>query len=122
SLISIDDATGQMEVRTKATFFKATEGDYYLATYLVEEGAVNQQYGQSGLVEHKGVLRVALDSLDWGALIASGSIDSGYTVSRTYSYTVTDVSWDLSKLVVCKIIWKKVGTKYEYVNGSKHRP
>src|SRR5690606_13894736 len=67
SLISIDDATGQMEVRTKATFFKATEGDYYLATYLVEEGAVNQQYGQSGLVEHKGVLRVALDSLDWGA-------------------------------------------------------
>lgn len=113
---------GQISVTTKTVFFEATEGDYYLATYLVEEGAVNRQYGQSGLVEHKGVLRVAMDSLDWGSLITSDSVDAGNEISKSYSYTVDDDSWDLSKLVVCNIIWKKVGTKYEYVNGSKHRP
>lgn len=121
SEVSIDPE-GIIQVATKATFFEMTEGDYYLASYLVEEGAVNQQYGQSGLVEHKGVLRIALDSLDWGSLIATDAIDSGHVVSKSYTYTATDESWDLSKLVVCNIIWKKVGTKYVYVNGSKHRP
>lgn len=111
---------GEISVTTKAVFFEATQGEYYLATYLVEEGAVNRQYGQNGLVEHKGVLRVAMDSLDWGSLISSDSVDAGFEIAKNYSYTVSNESWDLSKIAVYNIIWKRVGTKYEYVNGSIH--
>lgn len=112
---------GQLTVRTKVKFFEKAVGKYYLASYIVEQNALNYQNQQQGIVAHKGVLRGTLDSLDWGRVIVEDSIAQDDTLTFDYSYGLQQQDWVADNLVIYNIIWKREGSKYRYVNGSQTR-
>ncbi len=122
------NAASQMEmadqalnVATQVRFFEKSLGEYYLASYIIEDGAINYQNQQSGQVAHKGVLRGTLDSLDWGQKMVADSAEQDARFSYNYTVSLADKDWDAQKLVIYNIIWKKEGSRYYYVNGSKTR-
>ena len=111
----------KIEVDAKVKFWSATTGDYYLAAYLIEEGALNAQNGQTtttGATSHHGVMRGSLSVSSWGDLVATGSIIKDATYDKKFVYIVNEDAWDKTKLKVYTVIWKKVGSTYQFVNAS----
>lgn len=108
-------------VKTTVRFFEKAVGAYYLASYIIEDGALNYQNQQSGKVAHKGVLRGTLDSLDWGRLIVADSAEQDALFRYDYAFPLEGKDWEARKLVIYNIIWKKEGSRYRYINGSKTR-
>jgi hypothetical protein len=106
----------------KVQFWSAATGEYYLAAYLIEDGAMNLQNGQSGTVAHHGVMRGSMSAgMPWGEQIAMGSIPANQTYSKTFTFTVAaDANWDKTKFKIYTVIWKKNGSSYEFVNAAKH--
>lgn len=108
-------------VNAKVQFWSATSGEYYLAAYLIEDGAMNLQAGQSGTVAHHGVLRGSMSvNKPFGEQIANGSIAANQSYTKVFTFNVTENTWDKNKFKVYTVIWKKNGTKYEFVNASKN--
>lgn len=110
-----------VSVNAKVQFWSAASGEYYLAAYLIEDGAMNLQASQSGTVSHHGVLRGSMSAnMPFGEQIATGSIAANQTYNKTFTFNVTDATWDKSKFKVYTVIWKKNGSKYDFVNASKN--
>lgn len=108
-----------VNVNAKVQFWSAANGEYYLAAYLVEDGALNLQAGQSGTVEHHSVLRTTMSAnKPYGEQIANGAIPANQTYTKTFTFTVTNNTWDKAKFKMYTVIWKKNGPKYEFINAS----
>lgn len=113
----------KVEVDARVKFWSATTGEYYLAAYLIEEGALNAQNGQTtttGTTSHHGVMRGSMSGSSWGDVVATGSIIKDATYSKTFTYIISDAAWDKTKLKIYTVLWKKAGTKYEFVNASEN--
>ncbi|KAA5536881.1 Omp28-related outer membrane protein [Taibaiella lutea] len=112
-----------MTVNAKAQFWSAASGEYYLAAYMVEDSIVWEQsgpIGASGPVAHHDVLRGSMSTgMSFGEQIANGSVTANQTFDKTFTFNITDATWRKSKMSVYTVIWKKNGTKYEFVNASK---
>ncbi len=119
----------EITVQIKTKFFENVTGDYYVAAYLIEDGALNAQNGQtnsSGTTGHHSVLRGSMGSNGtpatpvWGTKIGNGSIAAGDEFETTYTGDIaSEPDWDIAKMKVITIIWKKNSLgKYEYVNGN----
>lgn len=106
----------EMTVETNTKFFKSAEGDYYLGVYVLENGIVAAQSGPKGgpNAVHDNVLRGGNSS--WGELIATGTIDAEKSFNKTIKIALNS-SWKKENLTVFTIIWKKNGTKYDFVNA-----
>lgn len=98
-------------------FWLPTSGDYYLAAYIIEDKAKNQQSGHGGIVEHYDVMRGSMSSSAWGELIATGSIAANTNYSKTFSFDIKDASWVNANLKVYTVIWSKTGPRYYFVNA-----
>jgi hypothetical protein len=107
-------------VDARVKFWSATTGDYYLAAYMIEDGALNLQNSQTGTVAHHDVMRGSMSSSSWGDLVATGSVAANATYSKTFTFNVTDATWDKTKFKVYTVLWKKVGLTYQYVNASEN--
>lgn len=114
--MTITGSTINVDARVK--FWSATSGDYYLAAYMIEDGALNLQNSQTGTVAHHDVLRGSMSTSAWGELIASGSIAANAYYKKTFTFTITDSKWDKAKMKIYTILFKKVGSTYEFVNVS----
>lgn len=120
NIFSISDNT--VAVTAKAQFWAAANGEYYLAAYLIEDGALNLQANQSGIVAHHGVMRGSMSATAWGEQIANGAVTANQSFSKTFTFNVTDATWDKTKFKVYTVIWKKNGAKYEFINASENEP
>jgi hypothetical protein len=104
-------------VKTQTKFFSATSGNYYLATYFVEN---NLLYSQTSATpdpfNHKHVLRGVAAGNQHGELIASGNIASGKIVNKDYSYTAPS-TWNMSNVYLALVLWKDTGTEWKFVNA-----
>lgn len=109
----------KIDVDARVKFWSATTGDYYLAAYIIEDGALNLQNSQSGTVAHHDVMRGTMSISAWGEPIASGSIAANSDYTKAFTFNITDTKWDKSKLKIYTVLFKKVGTKYEFVNVSE---
>lgn len=110
-----------IEVTTNTKFWAAASGTYNVAVYLLEN-ASHIQNGQTGAVTHHNVFRTTFSSSVWGDQIATGSINTNQTYSKTFTYTLSGneaTAWDKTKFQPVVIIWKKNGTKWDYVNGTE---
>jgi hypothetical protein len=119
---SIKITGSSLTVDARVKFWSAASGDYYLAAYLIEDGAMNSQNGQTtttGSTSHHDVMRGSLSTSAWGELVATGSIAANATFTKPFSFTISDATWDKTKLKVYTVLWKKVGAKYQYVNASE---
>ncbi len=107
-----------MIITTKVKFFKdmPVGSTYFLGAYVIEDGVMNTQNGQSGVVAHHHVLRgSALAGSHWGTQITSAT-----TAGSTFDYTfkmAIPASWNKNNLEVATIVWEKVGSAYKFVNA-----
>ncbi len=114
--ISVDN--NQISVTVNATFFAQAEGAYYLNVYVVEDGVVNYQAGQGANAVHEKVLRDDMAGDAFGEILANGPIAANTSFSMDFSIPIAD-SWDVNHLRLSTVLWKKVGLKYEFVNGTE---
>jgi hypothetical protein len=109
-----------LNVTAKAKFWAATTGEYYMAAFLVEDGIMASQNGQSGTVAHHHIMRGSMETnlSPWGQLLANGSVANNAEFTKNYSIAL-DPSWVKAKLEVYVVIFKKNAGKYEFVNAIK---
>ena len=105
-----------LTVNTTTKFWQADNGDFYVNVYLVEDGVMNTQNGQTGVVAHHHVLRGGVTGT-WGTSIVNGAVAANATYTKNFSYTIPS-TWDKSKLEVVTMIWKKVGSDYQFINAN----
>jgi len=103
-----------LTVQTRTRFFQSTDGEYYLGVYVIENGVVNYQNGQGNNAVHKNVLRASMSVGSFGEIVASGSIAANAEFDKEYSIQLGN--WNINNLEIATIIWKKVGSTYEFVN------
>jgi len=104
-------------VSTKTRFFQEASGEYYLGVYVIDDGIVAPQANQGNMAEHKRLVRVSLTDSDFGDLIGSGNISAGAEQTQQYSIPI-NAAWDLAKLEIATIIWKKEGNTYVFENTN----
>jgi hypothetical protein len=101
-------------IQTRTRFFKDAEGEYFLGIYLVEDGVIAAQSGQTGQVPHHYVLRGAATATTFGDLIVNGAVSAGAEFTSSYATSVN--GFVLDKLDIVGVIWKKENDKYQVVN------
>lgn len=108
-----------LTVNTKTKFWQATSGNYFVGVYVIEDGVMNTQAGQSGTVAHHYVLRGSISAgASFGVSIVNGSVTSGQTYDKSFTYTLP-ANWNKSKLQVVTMIWKKSsGPGYDFINAN----
>lgn len=109
---------GVLNVDTKTRFFQDTEGEYYVGLYIIEDGVMNTQSGQSGVVAHEYILRAAFDNSSFGEAISETSITANTDFDGLYSLELNP-AWNTEKIILMSIIWKKEDDKYQFVNANR---
>lgn len=115
--VTYDATKANITVKTKVKFFKDMTGQYYVSAYIVEDKVLGTQSGKTGIVEHHDVLRGSIGSTTFGTLITSATT-TGSTFEHTFTGPVT-AGWKTENFSIVTAIWKKNGTKYEFVNAYR---
>jgi hypothetical protein len=109
-------AGNTLTLTTKTLFFQATEGEYYLGLYILENNVIAAQASNSDMASHPFVLRTSITNDIFGPEVANGSINAGTEVTdQSVTYELND-SWDFANLSVMGVLWKKEGNTYQFVN------
>ncbi len=114
--ISVDN--NQITLTVKSKFFAEASGEYYLNVYIVENGVINNQAGRGNNAVHKKVLRDDMAGFAFGEIVAQGTISANATFSTDFTIPVA-AGWNTNNIELSTIIWKKNGTKYDFVNGTE---
>lgn len=109
---------GQFNVIAKTRFFQEAEGEYYLGLYVVEKSFNGPQAGRGSNALHKNVLRMALTEGTFGVLMAEGALAQGTEVLSQRSISISDLRYELDKIFILSVIWKKEGNKYQVINTN----
>lgn len=107
-----------LTVDTKVKFFENTSGEYYLGVYVTEDNVQAGQSGISGTATHKRIMRASVHPNIEGTLVSSGTVSAGDEFTDTHTFTLNS-SWNADYIKVFTVIWKKVGTQFEYVNAHQ---
>lgn len=123
SVASLLERSGNtLELKAKVKFWAEATGEYYLASYVVEDEVINPQ-NPMGMVKHPHVLRASMtDGLSgtYGERIGTDNIPAGAEFDMNFSFKVTDSRWNQENLSVYSIIWKKESGRHKYVNMNKN--
>lgn len=114
-VVTLDPGTRVLTVKSKVEFFQAVQGEYYLGVYLLEKAITAAQAARTFNETHQNVLRTALHADPFGELLANGSLPTG-TVRNIQSNLTLTQNYNPANLLIAAVIWRKNGTKYEFVN------
>ncbi|MDZ4843919.1 MAG: Omp28-related outer membrane protein [Chitinophagales bacterium] len=113
-----------LTVNSKTRFFTDTTGEYYVAAYISLDNLYAEQNLQGqGYIDRwqNKVIQFAMTTgSNFGMQAFNGSITSDTEADETFTYNL-DASWVRSDVWAVCMIWKKVGTKYVYVNCTQKR-
>ena len=112
---TLDPGTRVLTIKSRTEFFQAVQGEYYLGFYLLEKSITAAQAARSSNETHQNVMRTALQTELFGELLASGDVTAGTTKSIQINHNLSP-NFNPNNLLIAAIIWKKNGTKYEFVN------
>lgn len=143
--VEVTPTANGFTARVGAKFFQATSGEYYTSVLITEDNITNRQNhsdpgqpAQYQVQTHDHITRgTAINSKEdrpntfGDAAIASGSIESGKYVENSYTFTFPNFdfsslpanttlnkwTWKPENTNVVVILWKKNGTKYDFVNA-----
>ncbi|MBV6428902.1 MAG: hypothetical protein KIPDCIKN_03439 [Haliscomenobacter sp.] len=115
--LTFDDNSRELTVQSRSQFFQYTTGEYFLAFYLLEKAIVKEQASRSASEIHSNVFRTSLLPEVFGKPLASGTILSGTFHGSLFTYGLPS-DLDVNNLIVASVIWKKNGTKYDFVNAN----
>lgn len=107
-------------VNTRTKFFKDANGEYNVSVIILEDGVIANQAGPNGgpNASHHLVLRAS--NGDWGNTILSGTATAGTTFDKEITIA-KHASWNMDKVQVAILIWKKNGNKWDFVNAHLHK-
>lgn len=113
---SLNTSSRLLSVDLTAHFKYSEYGNYYMNVYLLENGISGTQAGVSGTYIHNRVVRTLLGGASATSNIIPSNpiINTDYT--KTYSYTIP-TDWNLNKLSLIGIVFKKIGSLTEVVNA-----
>lgn len=111
-----------INVTTKTVFFDDLSGSYALGVYVTEDKIMNEQSGQTGVVEHNDILRSIAGGKSFGTVIAvnpskGAKVDGSYTISLPTETRNKD-----NCHVVC-VIYKvdpATGNPTDVINANKY--
>ncbi|MDZ4757145.1 MAG: Omp28-related outer membrane protein [Bacteroidota bacterium] len=111
-----------MSITTNSKFVVAASGvEYYMAVFILENGLVADQKTQTkGTVSkiHNHVVRHCFTTSVTGELLASGTIDAGKLISKTFTKTIPAV-WNAANLSVATVIYyKDQNGKMQFENAN----
>jgi hypothetical protein len=116
-----------LTINAGAKFYAAETGEYWMGAYVVENHAVGPQAGPNGNagnngndVQHHLVMRGSMSNSPWGVQVVASSIAAGVDVGTTFSVSIP-ANYVQSNLTYGVIVWKKVGTSYQYVNAATNQ-
>ena len=115
---NISVTNNQISLTVKSKFFAEASGEYYLNVYVVENGVINAQAGQGNNAVHEKVLRDDMAGTAFGEIVAQGTVAANSTFSTDFSIPIAS-GWNPDNIELSTIIWKKNGTKYDFVNGTE---
>lgn len=109
----------KITVDAKAKFWTDATGEYYLAAFIVEDSVIAKQNGKSDSV-HRYIMRGTMmaDYSPWGQLLSGENIAANTEFTKSFE-RVLHPSWNLSKLSVLLVVYKKEGSKYKFINTMK---
>ncbi len=110
-------STEELQFNTTTKFFQDATGEYYVASYIVENEVVNQQAGQGADAIHEKILRGSVTSETFGELVVNGAVATGAEVEHNNTITI-DADWNIDHLEFVSIIWKKENDEYQFVNAN----
>jgi hypothetical protein len=116
-LLLNEDGSGPLRINTKTRFFQNAQGIYHLAIWLIEEEVEADQANRGTDAIHKQILKKALTEESFGIEIAVNNTDAGTEIENSFEYELAEGE-DIENLEIAAIIWKKLGEKYEFVNGN----
>ncbi|WP_235295664.1 Omp28-related outer membrane protein [Portibacter marinus] len=90
------------------------QGNYFLATYLLEDGVINDQSGRGNDVVHDHVLRASLTGESFGQEIFIEGADAGSTLSLGYENTGEEFQSGIFRILT--VVWKKEGERFTVEN------
>lgn len=110
----------EIVVQTRTKFFQNADGVYNLSVIVLEDGVIAAQSGPNGgaNASHKKVLRAS--NGDWGVEIANGAVSAGTTFDKEVTIA-KDPSWNMANVELAILLWKKNGTKWDFVNAHLHK-
>lgn len=112
-------------VDAKVEFFSATQGDFYLSVFVLENGipggdnagaALDQKGDNSNSYTHNNVLRAHGFGQPFGQSIASGSIGGNAAYNLATQINI-ESDWNTDNQTLVGVIWKKTGGAFEAVNA-----
>ncbi len=113
---TIDINVFNIEINGK--FQVAGEGQYFAAAYILENGVVNAQAGDSDPnFVHNNVLRAASGTSGLGSEITEGTISADFSFKQNYQVLIQP-SWNISNLRVVAAIWKKDAQGFHFINAA----
>lgn len=105
-----------LEITAKAEFFFPANGEYYMGVYIIEDDIVKYQNGIGNNAIHHPTFRKSISN-DLGDLLINGSVASGQSFIKNYTFNVP-TDYVKSKLRLVAILWKMEGTNPVIVNTS----
>lgn len=111
----LDPGTRELAVQSRVEFFQPQQGEYYYGLYLLEKSVTASQAARSSNETHQNVMRIALHSNTFGELLANGNVAEG-TIKGMITTFPLPANFNPANLIVAGIIWKKNGTKFDFVN------
>lgn len=112
---TLSPGSRELDIQARAQFFKATEGSFTLSLLVLEDSVVMEQAARSASEIHRNVLRASAFQEVYGQPLASGNVAVGTSASFKTTFAVP-ASYNANRLRVAAVIWKRNGTKYEFVN------
>ncbi|MGB0432122.1 MAG: Omp28-related outer membrane protein [Bacteroidia bacterium] len=107
-------------VDVRYRFFDDVSGDYYATVWFDESGMEAPQSGYTkGIPAHHHALRAAATTSVFGEEIATGETAAETLVEKSYEVEFPEGMWNKDNVEASVVIFKKIGDKYIFVNGSK---
>jgi hypothetical protein len=111
----LDPGTRELVVQSRIEFFQPQQGEYYYAIYLLEKTVTAPQAARPSNETHQNVMRTALHANPFGDLLSSGNTAEG-TIKGVITTFPLPAGYNPANLIIAGIIWKKNGTKFDFVN------
>jgi len=110
-----------IETTADVEFLETSDGNYYLATYLIKDHVIHNQASQGANADHPFVLVDAISSTSFGTPFASPTAMQGMTFSETLVYDITIDEADLADYYVATVIWNFLETTqtYRFFNATR---
>lgn len=107
-----------LNIELNGKFQQATTGQIFVAAYVLENGVVQPQVGDSDPnFVHNYVLRASTGTSGIGTEIADGLIAEDFSFKQNFQVFI-DSTWNMANIKVVAAMWRKDADGYHFINAA----